>query len=62
MLNSIWPKKVWVARGGNLTACDFFSGVRSLPRGYALVSTETLPRVLPVRIRPRLTESGGKGY
>jgi uncharacterized protein DUF87 len=62
MLNSIWPKKAWVARGGNLTACDFFSGVRSLPRGYALVSTETLPRVLPVRIRPRLTESGGKGY
>ncbi len=62
MLNSIWPKKAWIARGGNLTACDFFSGVRSLPRGYALVSTETLPRVLPVRVRPRLTESGGKGY
>jgi hypothetical protein len=62
MLNSIWPKKVWIARGGNLTACDFFSAVRALPRGYALLSTETLPRVLPVRIRPRLTEPGGKGY
>jgi hypothetical protein len=62
MLNTVWPKKAAIARGGILKSCDFFDAVRALPRGYALVSTETLPRILPVRIRPRLTESGGKGY
>lgn len=62
MLNAVWPKKAAIARGGNLKNCDFFEAVRALPRGYALVSTETLSRVLPIRTRPRLTESGGKGY
>jgi len=62
MLNTVWPKKATIARGGILKSCDFSDAVRALPRGYALVSTETLPRILPVRIRPRLTESGGKGY
>lgn len=62
MLNAVWPKKASIARGGNLKNSDFFEAVRALPRGYALVSSETLSRVMPVRIRPRLTESGGKGY
>jgi len=62
MLNTVWPKKAAIARGGNVKNCDFFDAVRALPRGYALVSTETLARILPVRVRPRLTESGGKGY
>lgn len=62
MLNTVWPKKTSIAKGGNLKGCDFYEAVRALPRGYALLSTETLPRILPVRIRPRLTESGGKGY
>jgi hypothetical protein len=62
MLNTVWPKKTSIAKGGNLKACDFYEAVRALPRGYALISTETLPRILPVRIRPRITESGGKGY
>lgn len=62
MLNTSWPKRSSIAKGGNLKKCDFFEAVRSLPRGYAILSSETLPRVLPVRIRPRLTDSGGRGY
>jgi hypothetical protein len=62
MLNTIWPKRTSIAKGGNLKRCDFFDAVRSLPRGYAIASSETLARVLPVRIRPRLTDSGGRGY
>ncbi|MGA2974366.1 MAG: ATP-binding protein [Spirochaetia bacterium] len=62
MLNTVWPKKTSIARGGNLKGCDFYDAVRSLPRGYALISTETMPRVIPLLVRPRLTESGGKGY
>jgi hypothetical protein len=62
MLNTVWPKRVSIAKGGNLKSCDFSDCIRSLPRGYALVSTDTLPRILGVLVRPRLTESGGKGY
>jgi DNA helicase HerA-like ATPase len=62
MLNTLWPKRSAIAKGGSLRSCDFFQAVRSLPRGYAILSSETIPRVLPVRIRPRLTYSGDRGY
>ncbi len=62
MLNSSWPKSADIMTSGARQSADFFGAVRALPRGYALVSSETLPRVTAVRIRPRLTESGDKGY
>jgi hypothetical protein len=62
MLTGPWPKNASVLKGGGRSSVDFFQAVRSLPRGYALVSSETLPRVMGVRVRPRLTESGDKGY
>lgn len=62
MLSGPWPKKSYVVRGGIRRASDFFGTVRSLPRGYALVSSESLPRVAAIRIRPRVTESGDSGY
>ena len=62
MLNNPWPKNGFVMKAGSLRSSDFFGTVRALPRGYALVSSDTLPRVTAVRVRPRLTESGDKGY
>jgi hypothetical protein len=62
MLNNPWPKASHVMKSGALRATDFFGAVRTLPRGYALLSSETLPRVTALRVRPRLTESGDKGY
>lgn len=63
MLSAPWPRNASIMhRDGKKKVSDFFSTVRSLPRGYALVSSETLPRVVAVRIRPRVTESGDRGY
>lgn len=62
MLSNPWPRNGHVMKGGALRSADFFEAVRSLPRGYALISSETLPRVTAVRVRPRLTDSGDKGY
>ena len=62
MLNGPWPKKAFVMKGGSRKSADFHAAVRSLPRGYALLSSDTLPRAAAIRVRPRLTASGDKGY
>jgi uncharacterized protein len=62
MLSAPWPKSTFVMKRDTKRHSDFFSTVRSLPRGYALVSSETFPRVVAVRMRPRMTESGDSGY
>jgi hypothetical protein len=62
MLTNPWPRNSHVMKSGAVKGADFFDAVRSLPRGYALISSETLPRITAVRIRPRLTDSGDKGY
>jgi uncharacterized protein len=36
--------------------------LRSLPQGYAVLSSDTIGRVMVVRIRPRLTSHGGIDY
>ena len=63
MLNTSTPSEVIVdakSRFGGSRA--FESVVRNLPLGYALASTDRSNRLFAVRIRPRVTVSGGVGY
>jgi uncharacterized protein len=36
--------------------------VRRLPRGFCFVSSDTVSRIVPVAVRPRVTYHGGTGY
>ena len=62
MINTFVPDSVVCDGRENITSRMFEQLVRSLPRGYAVVSNDELSRILVMRVRPRFTVHGGKEY
>ena len=63
MLNTSPPNEVTVDAKNRFTGPRTFENiVRTLPVGYALAATDRSNRLFGVRIRPRITVSGGVGY
>lgn len=62
MVNTFIPDRVTYDGREEITTRTFEQLVRSLDRGYAVISTDRANRVFPVKIRPRLTVHGGKEY
>ncbi len=63
MLNASPPSEVTVdAKNRFVGSRAFESVVRNLPVGYALAATDRSNRLFALRIRPRVTVSGGVGY
>lgn len=62
MVNTFIPDSAVCDGRDRLTSRMFEQLVRSLPRGYAVISNDSLSRVLVMKIRPRLSIHGGKEY
>jgi hypothetical protein len=62
MVNTFIPDRVTYDGREEIATRTFEQLVRSLDRGYAVISTDRANRVFPVKIRPRLTVHGGKEY
>ncbi|MCK4244532.1 MAG: ATP-binding protein [Candidatus Omnitrophica bacterium] len=62
MINTFVPDSVVCDGRERITSRMFEQLVRSLPRGYALVSNDELSRILVIKVRPRFTVHGGKEY
>lgn len=63
MLNTLPPSEVVVDTRDRLQGPRTFEAmVRNLPVGYALAANDRTNRLFALKIRPRLTLSGGAGY
>lgn len=63
MINTSCPTEVILDSRHRIEGSRAFENlVRSLPLGYALVSTDRGNRLFPIRIRPRVTIHGGTEY
>jgi len=63
MINTTVPSEVRIGTRERIQGSRTFETlVRKLPRGYALVSTDRASRLLPLRVRPRVTIHGGRDY
>lgn len=63
MVNTSEPDTVTVDGRQSITGSRLVESlVRSLPPGYALVSTDKANRLFPIRVRPRSTVHGGADY
>lgn len=63
MINTAEPDTVNVDGKQSLAGSKLVESlVRTLPPGYALVSTDKANRLFPVRVRPRSTVHGGSDY
>jgi hypothetical protein len=63
MINTSQPDTVTVDGRQTMSGAKLVESlVRSLPPGYALVSTDKANRLFPVRVRPRSTVHGGADY
>ena len=62
MINTFVPDSVVCDGRERITTKMFEQLIRSLPRGYAVLSSDSLSRIFVVRIRPRVTVHGGKEY
>jgi uncharacterized protein len=63
MINTAPPTEVAMGTRYRFEGARSFEAlVRSLPLGYALVSSDRANRLFPVRIRPRVTVHGGGEY
>jgi len=62
MINTFVPDSVTCDGRERITSRMFEQLVRSLPRGYAIVSNDELSRILVMKVRPRLSVHGGKEY
>jgi hypothetical protein len=63
MVNTSEPDTVTLDGRQNMSGSKLIESlVRSLPPGYALVSTDRANRLFPVRVRPRSTVHGGADY
>jgi len=62
MVNTFIPDRVRYDRTEEITTRTFEQLVRSLDRGYCVISTDRASRVFPVKVRPRLTVHGGREY
>ncbi len=61
MLNTLVPDSFDFGRE-RITTRVFEQLIRSLPSGYAVISSDTLNRVIVVKVRPRFTVHGGTDY
>lgn len=63
MINTAVPSEVVIDTRHKFEGSRVFENlVRNLPLGYALAATDRANRLLPVRIRPRVTVHGGTDY
>lgn len=63
MINTAAPAEVALGTRYRFEGGRAFEGlVRSLPLGYALASSDRANRLLPIRVRPRITVHGGGHY
>lgn len=63
MINTASPSEVTMGSRQRFEGARSFEAlVRSLPLGYALVSSDRANRLFPVRVRPRVTVHGGGEY
>ena len=62
MINTFVPDSVVYDGRERITSRMFEQLVRSLPRGYAVISNDELSRILVLQVRPRFTVHGGKEY
>ena len=62
MINTIVPDSVTVGSSQKLNNRVFERLLRSLPRGYAVISNDEASRLFVTKIRPRFTVHGGREY
>lgn len=63
MINTATPSDVTMGTKQRFEGAKSFEAlVRNLPLGYALVSSDRVNRLFPLRVRPRVTVHGGGDY
>jgi hypothetical protein len=62
MVNSAIPETVAIGSASRYESRIFERVIRSLPRGYCLVSSDEASRVFPIAVRPRVSYVGGAQY
>ena len=62
MVNTLVPDSVVVGSSHRLNSRVFEQLIRSLPRGYAVISNDSANRIFVAKIRPRFTVHGGREY
>ena len=62
MINTLVPDSAVVGSSQRLNSRIFEQLVRSLPRGYAVISNDEASRLFVTKIRPRFTVHGGREY
>lgn len=62
MVNTLVPDSVTVGSSHRISTRVFEKLLRSLPRGYAIISNDEASRLFVARIRPRFTVHGGREY
>jgi hypothetical protein len=62
MVNSAVPETVAIGTAARFDNKVFERLVRSLPRGYCVVSSDEADRIFPIAVRPRVSFVGGADY
>ena len=62
MVNTLVPDSVEIGSSKRLDSRVFEQLLRSLPRGYAVISNDEASRLFVTKIRPRFTVHGGREY
>ena len=62
MVNTLVPDSVTVGSSQRINSRVFEQLLRSLPRGYAVISNDEASRLFVTKIRPRFTVHGGREY
>ena len=62
MVNTLVPDSVAVGSSQRINSRVFEQLLRSLPRGYAVISNDEASRLFVTKIRPRFTVHGGREY
>ena len=62
MVNTLVPDSVVVGSSHRVNSRVFEQLLRSLPRGYAVVSNDEANRIFVTKVRPRFTVHGGREY
>ena len=62
MINTLIPESFSVGSSQAIRNRVFEQLVRSLPKGYTIISNDQINRLLVSKIRPRFTVHGGRNY
>ncbi len=62
MINTFVPESVVYDNRNRITTRVFDRLIRSLDLGFAVVSNDRINRVIPIKVRPRITIHGGRKY